>query len=44
MPQFDLYREMTFVGIAIVGTLGFSAIYAVLENVIPFLRGGLGRV
>ncbi|MDH7795651.1 MULTISPECIES: hypothetical protein [unclassified Beijerinckia] len=44
MPQFDLYREMTFVGFAIVATLGFAGIYAVLENVVPFLRGGLGRV
>lgn len=44
MPQFDLVREMTFVGLAIGGTLGFAAIYAALESVVPFLRGGLGRI
>jgi hypothetical protein len=44
MPQLDLVRELTFAVGAAGVTLAFAAIYAGLETVIPFLRGGLGRV
>lgn len=44
MLHLDWVRELFFIiGISI-GTCVLAAVYAALENVIPFLRGGLGRM
>lgn len=44
MPHFDLFRELMFVIGITAATVLLSIIYAALENVFPFLRGGLGRL
>jgi hypothetical protein len=44
MPHLDFVREMYFILGISVGTCVVAAIYASLENVVPFLRGGLGRM
>lgn len=44
MLHLDWFRELMFIiGISI-GTCVLAAVYAALENVFPFLKGGLGRM
>jgi len=44
MLHLDWVRELFFIIGISVGTCILAAIYAALEKVIPFLRGGLGRM
>ena len=44
MPHFDWVRELFFILGISVGTCILAAIYATLESIFPFLRGGLGRM
>lgn len=44
MLHLDWVRELFFIMGISVGTCVLAVIYSALENVIPFLRGGLGRM
>lgn len=44
MLHLDWVRELFFIIGISVGTCILAAIYAALEKVFPFLRGGLGRM
>ncbi|MBX9761371.1 MAG: hypothetical protein K2Y29_21520 [Beijerinckiaceae bacterium] len=44
MLHLDWVRELFFIMGISVGTCILAAIYASLENVFPFLRGGFGRM
>lgn len=44
MPHFDWLRELIFIIGISVGTCVLAVIYAALEKVFPFLKGGLGRI
>jgi hypothetical protein len=44
MLHLDWFRELMFVIGISAGTCVLAVIYASLENVFPFLRGGLGRM
>lgn len=44
MLHLDWFRELMFIiGISI-GTCVLALVYSALEKVIPFLKGGLGRM
>lgn len=44
MLHLDWVREIFFIIGISAATCAIAAIYAALERVIPFLRGGLGRI
>ncbi|MFN3889668.1 MAG: hypothetical protein ACK4MV_04655 [Beijerinckiaceae bacterium] len=44
MLHLDWVRELFFILGISAGTCILAAVYAGLENVFPFLRGGLGRM
>lgn len=44
MLHLDWVRELFFIMGISAGTCLLAAAYAALENVFPFLRGGLGRM
>lgn len=44
MLHLDWVRELTFIVSISVATCVLAFIYALLERVFPFLKGGLGRV
>ncbi len=44
MQHLDWVRELIFIMGISVSTCVLAFVYAALENVIPFLRGGFGRM
>ena len=44
MLHLDWLRELIFVISISVATCILAAVYAALEKVVPFLKGGLGRL
>ncbi|MDP2357610.1 MAG: hypothetical protein Q8M31_16325 [Beijerinckiaceae bacterium] len=44
MLHLDWVRELFFIMGISAGTCLLAVVYATLENVFPFLRGGLGRM
>lgn len=44
MPHFDLFRELSVIIGATVATGILAVVYAGLEKVFPFLKGGFGRL
>ena len=44
MLHLDWFRELVFVISISAATCALAVVYAALEKVFPFLRGGLGRM